>query len=1306
MAPPPSTELWRDARRSLGHALRPYVSRLQTDWLTRAPDVAHQELDGSLLFADISGFTRLTERLSRRGHIGAEEMSDALDATFGQLLEVADADGADLLKWGGDAVLLLFDGSDHAARACRAAHRMRARLREVGQLQTAAGKAHLRMSQGIHSGRLHFFVAGDPDVHRELLVCGPEVTEVLEMEAIASAGEIALSSATAELVDASLLGGPAGERGRMLRRAPDLADRPRMPAQPTRADLSVALPVPIREHLWRGTGWAEHRAVAVGFVAWSGTDELLLREGPYAVAAALDEVVRNVAAATADHEVTFFETDVNRDGGKVMLIAGAPVSHGHEAERMLRAARVIVDRAGRLPLRLGVNTGHVFAGDFGPDFRRTYSVKGDAINLAARLVARAAPGQVLATRAVPEHSRTAFALVPLPPFTVKGKARPVQAVEVGAVDDGEVLPAVSTTPLVGRRPEMAALTAALDRVRHRVGGVVELVGPAGLGKSRLLAELRSRAAGGDDVVVCTVGCDEYESSTPYFAFRQLLRDLLGVSATTAPDEVLARLRNRLGANAPTLLPWLPLLGAPLNVPLPDTPETADLEDEHRKRRLERVVGDVLHELLPTAGVLCVDDAHFLDSSSADLLRHLVDRDPRDPWLVVLARREPAPESDTASDTRPDARPDTRPATRPATGPLLEGAEVVELGPLSSEDSVQLLRTASESRPLPPARLDALAARAGGNPLFLESLLDTASVGGAPEAVDQLPATVQDLMTTQIDALAPADRVVLRYASVLGMRFRHDQLPWLTAGKAPRPDPQTYRRLGAYLVADEPGWLRFRHALMRDVAYEGLPYRVRRRLHGRVARVLERTQPDDSPGSLALHFLNAGVFDKAWSYGVTAARRARADYANQEAAELFDRALAAERRGPQGMVPREELGAVLVELGDTWFVIGLPETSASAYARARRVLAGDPVRTGAVVVKEARVDQRLRHLSASLGRITRALRALEGVPGERASATRSLLQMRYAISRRSQGRVEEALRWGDLAVREAEDSCDRAVLAEAWMNMHALYLNAGLRPPLPYGEMALLAYRELGDLPAQAHCLNNLGMEGFNEDLWSRAEVQYAAAADVYRRIGNADGEANALFNRAEVLVCQGHLGEAGPLLDAALPVARAVSDDELTALVLRERAKVAYRSGDADHAYRLLDEAAGIFAALDEEEERLSTDLATAEAALVRGDPRRGLAICAAVAAGLEEGAAQLADLRRLRGHALLALGDPGAARAEFAEGAALAREAGHRYALALNLLGLARSSPDGEGSARAAEARKLLGGLGVVAVALGRVDD
>jgi class 3 adenylate cyclase len=119
-----------------------------------------------------------------------------------------------------------------------------------------------------------------------------------------------------------------------------------------------------------------------------------------------------VQEATSHHGVTFFETDINRDGGKIMLTAGAPRSSDHDEEWMLRAARRIMDRVGVLPLRVGVNRGPVFAGDFGPPFRKTFSVKGDAVNLAARVMGKAAPGQVLATLAVLERSRTVFDIEP------------------------------------------------------------------------------------------------------------------------------------------------------------------------------------------------------------------------------------------------------------------------------------------------------------------------------------------------------------------------------------------------------------------------------------------------------------------------------------------------------------------------------------------------------------------------------------------------------------------------------------------------------------------------------------------------------------------------------------------------------------------------------------------------------------------------------------------------------------------------------------------------------------------------------
>jgi class 3 adenylate cyclase len=214
----------RTARPSTGrdtpHALTAYLPRILGDWLTDSPARTHRAVDGTLVFADISGFTRLTERLSRLGRVGAEEMSDALNATFTQLLGEAHADGADLVKWGGDAVLLLFDGPGHAARAARAAYRMRGRLRTVGKLSTSAGHAQLRMSVGVHSGTIHFFLVGDPALHRELIVCGPDVSVVAEVEARASAGQIALSPTTCALLPPELLGAPVGDVGLLLRRCP------------------------------------------------------------------------------------------------------------------------------------------------------------------------------------------------------------------------------------------------------------------------------------------------------------------------------------------------------------------------------------------------------------------------------------------------------------------------------------------------------------------------------------------------------------------------------------------------------------------------------------------------------------------------------------------------------------------------------------------------------------------------------------------------------------------------------------------------------------------------------------------------------------------------------------------------------------------------------------------------------------------------------------------------------------------------------------------------------------------------------
>src|SRR5216683_3881836 len=197
--------------------LQPYLPRLLTQWLAETPTDTHREVDGTIAFVDISGFTKLSERLAKKGKVGAEELAEAIGSCFALLLGAAYGNGGALIKFGGDALLLLFTGADHATRACRAAIGMRRTLRSIGPLQLSGSRVTLRMSIGVNTGTFHFFLVGES--HRELLITGPAASETVLMEATADAGEIVVSAATTAALPASVLGETKGT-GWLLRRDP------------------------------------------------------------------------------------------------------------------------------------------------------------------------------------------------------------------------------------------------------------------------------------------------------------------------------------------------------------------------------------------------------------------------------------------------------------------------------------------------------------------------------------------------------------------------------------------------------------------------------------------------------------------------------------------------------------------------------------------------------------------------------------------------------------------------------------------------------------------------------------------------------------------------------------------------------------------------------------------------------------------------------------------------------------------------------------------------------------------------------
>lgn len=1199
--------------------LSTFVPRGAIEWLATTPEQRHRPVEGSLLFVDLSGFTALSERLARLGREGAEEVTAVVNTVFNGLLAVAYADGGTLLKFGGDALLLLYEGEDHAAHAVRAGARMRTHLRGLSPLGSSAGNVELRMTIGVHSGRVDQFLVGRD--HRDLVLAGPAVSAVVRAEGAASAGEVLVTPETAHLLDdACTEVRPDGLH--RLRREPDAGAfvPPVIKQVPEGVDVGQLLGGAVRDRLVAGIGDGEHRQAVIAFLRFRGSDELLAAEGPAALAEALEELATTIQEAAATYGVSWLSSDIDAGGGKVILLAGVPTASEFDGEQMLRAVGDVARRGTRLPVQVGVHRGRVFAGVVGPHFRLTYTVIGDAVNLAARVMGRADPGQVLATPEVLNRSQVRFRTTPLPPFTVKGKARPVRAHAVGEATSRRVQARTGRLPLVGRDAELAELLAALDRGTSGAGQVVVLAGEAGLGKSRLVAELEDRRP---DVAVVAVSAQRYERNTAYHVVGRLLRQLLALPDEGADgDAVTAAVVDR----APELAPWTPLVGDALGVEVADTPETAELQARFRAERVAEVVGDLVVRCLPDPTVLVLDDAHWMDRDSLRVVLHLAQVHlPHQPWLVLATTR---------------AAPTPRPG--------IPAFHTIELGPLPPEAVHELTLAAAEQGMIALDRVDRLAERASGNPLFLEELVTSGS-----DTLGELPDSLETLVESRIDRLAAPDRERLRLAAVLGIRIDLRLLEHVAGPEVAR-DTDGWARLHDFLDPTEDGGFRFRHALVHDAAYGALPYRRRRELHARAVEGLLRRHGDheeEAAELLALHAYNAGHWRQAWRWNRMAGDRARERHANPTAANNYRRAIEVAHHA--GVDPTD-LAHVHETLAEVLELAGGLREAAEALARARRTSPDHDLPR--LFRLEGRLRERLGSYTQAVRWYRRGLRALAEVedPVEEA-----MLHAGLAIVRLDQGRPRDALEHAVEALRAAESNGDESALARAHFVLAWAHDDLGDGRGEQHRRTAIARYEALGDQRSLVYLHNNAGAAAFHRGAWEEAIDHYTRAADIVRRVGDRPSHALLLGNIGEIRSNQGRYDEADEHLAEGAGIARAAGHAMATGYTAMLRGRTAARRGDHDAAEALLEQARAELDALGARRLHAEAETALAELALFRGDPAAAVVHAASLLDDHDRpGRSVWAPAAwRVRAVGLLLLDDH--------EGAARAAEEAHRAAVA-----------------------------------------
>lgn len=1281
------------------------------------------EVEGTLVMADLSGFTALSERLAGLGDEGAERLTGIINAFFARMLETAWGYGGDALTFGGDAILLLFDGDDHATRAAAGALAMLKQVERTAAVDAGDGKVKIGMSVGAHSGAFLLAAAGLAE-SAHLFVLGRGAEATAQAEAQAERGQLAVSPATKDLLPRGAVFARAGAHWRVAAstsggsgaldsHAAGLAGLSEERLQRLTSFLPPHARARDDEGARRVLHAPEHRRTVIAFVNVLGLDELIERAGRDVALQQFQAYAAMLGGLTARHHGYVVGTDIATAGSKLVVTFGTPVAHEYAPANAARFAVDLCDglRESGLDLRhrIGLNGGHVFAGEVGPPSRRQYTVMGDAVNLAARLMGAAQPGEALISSSLLEHVSPDLCARELEPITVKGKEKPVGVCVlerqrgVGGQVRRRAGEACRQGDLVGRRAELGLLRRTWGRVLSGGGRTVFIEGDAGVGKTRLLEEaLRdiSRPGTTRRVAVTRAACFEHLQAAPFTPWVDALQAVLGLSGEGAAARRTETVRAHVGLHLRDLAEFGSLLNPLLNLSLSHSRVVGSLDAQTRRDKLFELVARILDEAAGHAGhVVVLEDLHWADESSLALVGYLARRETTAPVLLLLT---------------------SRPVGMPA-GLEDAGASRVVLAELSEAESLVMVREALEVEDLPADVGEALYAKTKGNPLFLEEVIRSLQAPGvldrvlggssvtraAELAALQIPDRVQGLLMSRIDRLQPDTREVLKAGSVVGRSFDatvlrgtdDDVLRSVALERA-------FEELTAAALAvpgdgADDGTLTFRHALVQDVAYESLPFARRRRLHGEVARYLESAQPVPDHALLVHHFGRAGDAERTRLHAVRASEASVAVYASLEAVDYLTIA-----RGTTTARTSHDacLRSRFEELeGDSLVTLARHDDAIARFTRARRRWASPAVRAAAdealgelapVHDADARDGLLCWKIAVSLERGRSACRqALRWLargaaalpPGRDALAARILVSKCAFLARL--GRFREAVEFGEEGLELARREGDAALQAYALTMLANACAGLGLlERAMDCDAESVALYEQAGDLAGQALSHLNVASSFFLLGDLSRALEHEELSLSLYARIGNVSGVASQHHNVAGVLLQMGEVDAALEHLEESLRLRDHPGVGPQVAgfaLVLLCKARV--WAGDLDGADEALAECLDILRSIDAQTDLLDAGVIEAELRLVQGDLARAEDACTRVLAEARASEAELNEAQALcmLGRVRLARGEPDAALEGLETAAAVAERIGADYERGQALAALAEArvacSPDRE---------------------------
>ena len=1214
-----------------------------------------ERFPAAVLFADVSGFAPLTEALAQKGSEGPEELTRLLNGYFSRMIAIIEAGGGEVVKFSGDALTAVFRAETESLgtatrRAWQTATAMQAAMTEFATLTTSVGPVALGMKIGIGAGDLLSAQVGGGQGHWEYVIAGDPLGQVAQAEHQAQRGEIILSPEAQNLIVPDTIPPRPLEQ-------PDWDDVYNLGAveKALRAFVPQAILAWLAEEL---QDWlAVLRPMTVLFIGIEGID--------YGQTDAIDRL--HAALRAAQETIVRYEGNINKlavdDKGTILLaLFGAPpYAHEDDPERALRCALELqaIAATQNLQLAIGITSGRVFAGPVGSITRREYTVMGDAVNLAARLMSIAGPGQIRCDYETYRWARQHLAFDSLPSVGVKGKAGLIRVYRPIGEAQSKQKKQTTTGRLIGRLNETARLTTIMDDVQARRNHPYCLLieGEAGIGKSRLVEELIQLMRGRGIAGLKGMG-RSIEQHTPYRAWRDVFSFYFDIDEIDDPTERRRRVERQINDAAPDMIERLPLLNDVLSLGFPENDLTASLDAHLRHESLVSLLMSLIYAWAADRPlVLVVEDAHWLDSLSWDLTLQILRGLSvfRASLLLVLVMRRM--QGDTVR-------------TEANTLAALDSTEKMTLTALSSKETLTLAATKlGLDDDLPEDVATLVRTRAGGNPFFAEELVYALRDGGLiaievdkagrrkcvvrhnlAQAAQKLPDTIEGIVLSRIDRLPPEEQLALKVAAVIGRTFAYLTLH----GTLDEHMEISHQLLTGYLddlaqqdltpleaIEPELTYI-FKHIIIQEVAYETLLFAQRRQLHTAVARWYERKlgQEENEAAQLesplapyypllAYHWRRAQNEERERIYARLAGQWAAAQFANEEAAGYFSRALALTPE--TDVAARTELLLAREAVND---LRGEREAQAQDLATLTSLVAGqDGRRRAEVALRQANYYETVSDYKAALETAHQAVT--------------------YVIqSQDTAGETEAYIAWGRVLWQQGDYEIAREKLS------HALTLAHTNQYP-----------------QSEAKSLNTLGHVHLFQGDFPAAEGFYRQALEIYRTGGERQGEADNLSNLGVIYSYLGDYPAARDHDEQALAIYQAIGDRRGETIVLSNLGVIYCDMGDYEMARDYHQRALEIRLIIGDRQGEATSLVNLGLVNHGLGDNKASRYNCEQalrIQQAIEDRRGQGYSLTYL-GHALTELGDLEAAANVYTQAMTLRRELGQDALAIDDLAGLAR---------------------------------